>query len=284
MTTPGTRYLRFAALGDSSTFGLGDPVVGGWRGWARLLAEAMEASSYDVSLFNVATPGATANVVVRDQLAAAVSHRPDLASLIVGINDVLKSTWDPGTVREDLLTCAEALTAEGATLLTARFHDHSQVLPLPGAVRTSLRNRVADLNAVWDEVHAKYGGVRVDLGGRADYLDRQLWAIDRMHPSERGHRCLARAFASELRTVGLEIEPPAAGCSGGLPPSWRRELGWIVAEGAPWIGRRARDLGPWAARRAWREIWPPRASSSDSADDEVAAPVGPQGQQYQGAG
>ncbi|MYU18663.1 SGNH/GDSL hydrolase family protein, partial [Streptomyces sp. SID8361] len=32
------RRLRFAALGDSLTEGLGDPVPGGWRGWAALLA------------------------------------------------------------------------------------------------------------------------------------------------------------------------------------------------------------------------------------------------------
>lgn len=31
-------YLRLAALGDSTTVGIGDPVPGGWRGWARLEA------------------------------------------------------------------------------------------------------------------------------------------------------------------------------------------------------------------------------------------------------
>ncbi len=258
VTTPGTRYLRFAALGDSSTFGLGDPVVGGWRGWARLLAEAMEASSYDVSFCNVASPGATAATVLREQLADAVTHRPDLAALVVGVNDVLKSTWDPGRFRDELLTCADVLTADGATLLTARFHDHAAVLPLPSALRGPLRSRIEQLNAVSDEVHATYGGVRVDLAGRPEYLDRRLWAVDRMHPSEIGHRCLARAFANALQAHGLDIEPPEAECSGGIPPNWRRDMAWLVAEGAPWVGRRARDLGPWAARRAWQELRPTR--------------------------
>ena len=93
MQTHGPRYLRFAALGDSTTFGLGDPVVGGWRGWARLLAEALSASAYDVSFCNLAVPGATAETVLRDQLPDAVAHRPDLVALIVGINDAMKSTW-----------------------------------------------------------------------------------------------------------------------------------------------------------------------------------------------
>lgn len=256
MKTPGTRYLRFAAVGDSSTFGLGDPVADGWRGWARILVEALEQSGYDVSFCNLAIPGATAGVVVREQLDDAVAHRSDVVSLIVGINDVLKSTWDAGRLREDLLVCADALTADGATLLTARFHDHDRVLPLPAPLRAPLRNRLDQLNSVWDDVFEAYGGVRVDLGAMAEPLDRRFWAVDRMHPSELGHRCLARAFAEGLQGLGMEVEPPSAECAGGIPPNWRRDMAWLVAEGAPWIGRRARDLGPWAARRAWNELRP----------------------------
>jgi len=55
-------YLRFAALGDSATVGLGDPVPGGWRGWSRLLSGAL-ATSYDVSYCNVAVSGATSSDV-----------------------------------------------------------------------------------------------------------------------------------------------------------------------------------------------------------------------------
>jgi lysophospholipase L1-like esterase len=256
--THGHRYLRFAALGDSTTFGLGDPVAGGWRGWARLLAEAFAASAYDVSFCNLATPGATAGSVLRDQLTDAVAHRPDLAALVVGVNDALKSTWNAGRVRDELLTCADALTADGATLLTARFHDHAAVLPLPSPLRRPLRNRIDQLNAAWDDVHAAYGGLRIDLAARPETLDRPFWSVDRMHPSELGHRCLARAFAAELQAAGVDLEPPSAEPAGGIPPNWRRDALWILAEGAPWIGRRARDLGPWAARLAWQEIRPAR--------------------------
>ena len=254
--THGTGYLRFVALGDSSTFGLGDPVVGGWRGWARLLTESLAESGYDVSFCNVAIPGATAGVVVSEQLDEALAHRPDLAALIVGINDVLKSTWDAGRLRDELLLCADALTAEGATLMTARFHDHDRVLPLPAPFRVPLRNRLDQLNAVWDDVYAAYGGIRVDLGAMPEPLDRRFWAVDRMHPSELGHRCLARAYAQGLQGLGIDVEPPSAECAGGIPTNWRRDVAWLVAEGAPWVGRRARDLGPWAAKRAWNELRP----------------------------
>ena len=244
-------YLRFAALGDSATFGIGDPTPTGWRGWARLLAESL-ASSYDVSACHLAVPGATGTAVLGHQLAEAIAHRPDVASLIVGVNDTLRSTWDPARLRGELMTCAEALTGAGAVLLTARFHDHSAVLGLPAALRRPLLRRLAELNGVWDEVHHTFGGARVDLGAHPEALDRSYWSVDRMHPGERGHRLLARHLALDLHRYGYDFELPSLECSGGLPSSRRREAAWLIAEGAPWIGRRARDLGPWAVRRAVR--------------------------------
>jgi len=48
---------RFAALGDSITVGMGDPVPGGgWRGWATLLAGTLPQPE----VHNLATLGALA--------------------------------------------------------------------------------------------------------------------------------------------------------------------------------------------------------------------------------
>ncbi len=244
-------YLRFAALGDSTTFGIGDPTPAGWRGWARLLADSL-TTAYDVSACHLAVPGATGTAVLDEQLDDAIAHHPDIASLIVGVNDTMRSTWDPARLRVELMTCAEALTGSGALLLTARFHDHSTVLGLPHALRRPLLRRLTELNSVWDEVHRRFGGARVDLGAHPEALDRSYWSVDRMHPGERGHRLLARHFALDLHRFGYDFELPSLECSGGLPGSWRRDAAWMIAEGAPWIGRRARDLGPWVVRQAVR--------------------------------
>ncbi|HWJ81380.1 MAG TPA: SGNH/GDSL hydrolase family protein [Nocardioides sp.] len=256
----GTRYLRFAALGDSTTVGIGDPVPdalgravnrqrGSWRGWARHLAQAL-GTTYDVSFCNLAVSGATAAEVRATQLDDALAHRPDLASLIVGMNDTLRSTWDEGRVRADLHEVAGSLADAGATVVTARFHDHGEVLGLPAFLRRPLAARIGRLNAVYDEIHDQYGGLRVDLAGRPELFRRESWSVDRFHPSELGHRCLARAIGEALVEDGWDFELPSLEPTGGLPPSWRRDMGWLVAEGGPWIGRRARDLGPWAARKA----------------------------------
>jgi lysophospholipase L1-like esterase len=256
----GTRYLRFAALGDSTTVGIGDPVPdehgralnrqrGSWRGWAGHLSAAL-ATSYDVSFCNLAISGATTSVVRERQLSEALAHRPDLASLLVGINDTLRSTWDEHRVRAELLTIAGSLDDVGATLLTVRYHDHGELVGLPGFLRRPLTARIAHLNAVYDEIHERYGGLRLDLAGRPELFRRECWSVDRFHPSELGHRCLARALGEVLVAAGYDFELPSLELGGGYPCDWRRDVGWLLAEGAPWIGRRARDLGPWAARRA----------------------------------
>jgi lysophospholipase L1-like esterase len=241
-------YLRYAALGDSVTVGLGDPVRDGWRGWSRLLAQSL-SSGYDVSYCNTAVVGSTAPMVLREQLDDAVAHRPDLASLIVGINDILRSTWDPMGLRADLFACAEALTGVGARLLTVRFHDHGEVVRVPGWLHRPLTRRVGVVNDVYDEIHATYGGIRVDLGQQV--LDRSHWSIDRFHPSERGHRGLARAFAEQLTAEGWAFTPPATEPSGGVPATRLDQAQFLVTEVPAWFGRRARDLGPWAVRTAW---------------------------------
>jgi lysophospholipase L1-like esterase len=242
-------YVRFAALGDSTTAGIGDRTPSGWRGWARLLADAL-ATTYDVSFCNLAVSGATARDVRERQLPAALTHRPDLASLIVGVNDTMRSTWDPGRIRADLLGTAGALHGAGATLLTLRFHDHGAVLGLPAVLRRPLAARIERVNEVYAEIHAVYGGIQVDLALRPEIVTRPYWSIDRLHPSERGHRALAAAFAKRLGGAGLRCVPPDLEPAGGCPPNWRTDLAWMTREGAPWMGRRARDLGPWAIRAA----------------------------------
>ncbi|GAB2452287.1 SGNH/GDSL hydrolase family protein [Nocardioides hungaricus] len=246
-------YLRLAALGDSTTVGIGDPVPDGWRGWARLLADAL-GTAYDVSFCNLAVSGATAASVREAQLGDALAHRPDLASLIVGVNDTMRSTWDPDRLRRDLMESADALHGAGATLVTARFHDHGAVFGLPGVLRRPLAARIEAVNRVYDEVVATYGGIRLDLATRPEVLTRRFWAVDRLHPSELGHRALAHAYAELLTETGLSFELPGLEPEGGYEPSWRRDLAWMVAEGAPWVGRRARDLGPWAVRMALTEV------------------------------
>ena len=246
-------YVRFAALGDSATCGLGDAdVTGAWRGWARILAHAI-GQDHDVSFCNVAVSGSTVASVRQTQLPVALAHGPHLASLLVGLNDTMRSTWNAETIRADLLDCADRLTGDGAVLLTARFHDHSRILRLPRLLARPMRSRIDALNDVYDEIHYLYGGLQLDLEALPGINDRRFWSIDRLHPSELGHRSLAHEFAALLHGAGLVFEPPDLDVDGGLY-GHLHQIRWLAAEGAPWLTCRVRDLAPTAARSLIRSL------------------------------
>jgi lysophospholipase L1-like esterase len=241
--------LRFVAMGDSTTVGIGDPsaTAAKWRGWSRLLAAEL-ARTHSLSYSNLAVCGATAQTVRTEQVPAALRMRPHLASVIVGMNETMRSSWDSGRVRDDIVGSIGTLTEAGALVMSLRFHDHGSVFRLPGLLRRPLLRRIEVINAAFDAAHAAHGGIQLDLAATSTVRDKAFWSIDRLHPNERGHRWLAAEFALRLRARGYVVDSPTTdSCQ--LPPRWR-EYWWMVSEGVPWLCRRANDLVPWALRMA----------------------------------
>ena len=245
-------YVRFVALGDSASCGVGDPTPQGWRGWAEILADAIGAAHH-VSFYKVAVPGATVADVRHRQLADALAHRPVIASLVVGLNDVFRSTWDPAQLRSDLMTCAGALAQEGALLVTVRFHDHTRLFGIPGPIARPVRRRIDSLNDIYDDVHERYGTLRLDLAATPGIYDRDHWAFDRLHPSEQGHRRLAHHIGALLNAEGLAFPLPSLECTG-PQPSRKEQVKTLLVEVAPWLYRRLHDHAPWAARTALGQL------------------------------
>jgi hypothetical protein len=134
--------------------------------------------------------------------------------------------------------------------MSVRFHDHGEVFGLPRLLRRPLWRRIEVVNEAYDAAHRVFGGLRIDLTAEPIVYHRQFWSVDRLHPGEVGHRRLAHEFATGLRTLGYDVEPPGLSPTGGELPSTWRDLVWLATAGVPWLGRRARDLAPWAARLA----------------------------------
>ncbi|MFF3335817.1 SGNH/GDSL hydrolase family protein [Streptomyces sp. NPDC002888] len=249
------RTLRFVALGDSLTEGVGDPVGDGWRGWAALLADGLaEQPQEAVEFTKLAVSGAQTRDVLERQLPAALELRPDLASVVVGVNDTLRCTFDIQAVAERLDTVYAAVTGQGAALLTACLPDPGAMLGLPGALARPLARRQRAVNAVVHALSDRYGAVHLHAAEGAWLTDRALWSADRLHPGEGGHRQLAVRFHARLAEAGLatgkapspEPEFPA--------PTKSASLRWLATAGTGWVARRCTDLLPQLLTLAADEI------------------------------
>src|SRR5258706_347584 len=71
-----------------------------------------------------------------DQLPAALALEPDLASVIAGVNDVIRPRFDLDAALAHMDHMQRKLRDRGATVLTATFPDLSQLWPAARFVRT----------------------------------------------------------------------------------------------------------------------------------------------------
>ena len=244
----------FTALGDSITLGVGDPVrVPGqrvtWRGWAALLTEGLR----EPTLHILAGNGALATDIERDQLPQALELRPGLASVVFGVNDTLRSSFDPDRIGAAAMRTVGALRASGAEVLTMRLPDPGRMLGLPGALARPLARRAHQVNAVMDVVAERFGTMHFDAAGDAEVYDPRMWAVDRLHPSERGHRLIARRFHGQLAAAGFPVGTAPGPEPQNPPPSRLAEFGWMATKGTVWVVRRSTDLVPSLVTMAVKE-------------------------------
>ncbi|OXM62476.1 SGNH/GDSL hydrolase family protein [Amycolatopsis vastitatis] len=253
--TPLKRARRLVVLGDSTAVGLGDPLPrrGGWRGVGPLVAAALgvEPGGY----LNPSFAGARMRCVLTEQVPAAVAHRPDVALLVAGMNDTLRPDFDAARIAADLSDVIRRLRETGTTVLPVRFHDHSKVFRLPPSLKRALSARVAELNAAIDDVVARERVPCLDLARLPGAYDLASWSVDRLHPSELGHRMLASGFTGLLADAGFAVlEPVSLTCGGGVEPSTTGHVGWLVLKGIPWLWRRGREFLPYAAVIMWNSF------------------------------
>jgi lysophospholipase L1-like esterase len=262
----------FVALGDSTTLGIGDPVRRAdgrgraWRGWAALLAEGLQ----DPSLHILASPGALMPDLETDQLPRALPLRPDVASVVVGVNDTLRSNFNPAVVASAAAQTVGALRAAGAQVLTMRMPDPGRMLRLPGSLARPLARRMHEVNAALDGVAERYGTLHYDAAGDSLINDPRMWAVDRLHPSERGHRLIACRYYDALAAAGVPVGVRPDPEPSNPPPTKLAEIGWMATKGTAWVLRRSTDLIPGLIALAIKEAfakqpWPAEETGPEPA-------------------
>jgi lysophospholipase L1-like esterase len=245
------RPVRFVALGDSLTEGVGDPVGEGWRGWAALLAGGIGES---VEFTNLAVSGSQTRDVLERQLPAGLALRPDVVSVVVGVNDTLRCTFDIHAVASRLDAVYAAFASQGAVVLTACLPDPGAMLGLPGALARPLARRQRAVNTVVHALSERYGAVHLHAAEGAWIMDRAMWSADRLHPGERGHRQLAVRFHALLAEAGLATGAAPSPEPEFPVPTKSASLWWLATAGTGWVVRRCTDLLPQLLRLAADEV------------------------------
>ncbi|MET7287303.1 SGNH/GDSL hydrolase family protein [Streptomyces sp. NPDC005573] len=229
-------YTSLVAVGDSFTEGMSDLLPdGSYRGWADMLAARMAARTPGFRYANLAVRGKLIGQIVDEQVDVAAAMRPDVITLVGGLNDTLRPKCDMVRVRDLLTEAVERLAPSCERLVLMRSPGRQ------GPVLERFRPRMEELFACVDELAAKHGAVVADLYAAPSLADPRLWDVDRLHLTREGHRRVAEAV---WQSLGHEAEDS----------EWRTPMPATPPPG--WVSRRTADaqfarqyLLPWIGRR-----------------------------------
>jgi hypothetical protein len=140
-------------------------------------------------------------------------------------------------------------------VLTARLPDPGRLLRLPKAFARPLARRIWAVNEVLEVIAARHGTLHLDATALSEAYDRRMWSVDRFHPSERGHRMFANAFADLLRSGGVPVDTRIDPEPTNPLPTRAARTRWLATRGVKWVLDRSTDLVPSLTRMAFAEWW-----------------------------
>jgi lysophospholipase L1-like esterase len=236
-------WMRYVALGDSFTEGVGDPEEGspaGLRGWADRVAEELAVGHDGFAYANLAVRGLLLKQILNHQIGPALALEPDLITLSAGGNDMVFHGTDPDKLSSKLETGVRQLGQTGAALVLFTGPDWAST-PLLGRNR----GKVAIFNENVRAIAARHGALVADLWAMTELKDRRMWAPDRLHLSPLGHHTVAAMVLDTLK-VSHTLEPMEPK---DLPEnSWRHartsDLIWARNHLVPWALRQLRPHSP----------------------------------------
>jgi lysophospholipase L1-like esterase len=227
--------VRYVAIGDSFTEGMGDELPdGSVRGWADLVAAGLAATAdQPVHYANLAVRGRLLAPVVTEQVEAALalSPAPTLITLNGGGNDMMRPGCDVDRLVEltqrAVVRCADA----GVRLVLMSGADPTARLPFG---RTIHRRGVA-LTAAVAALAARSDLVFVDAFGDEELRRPEYWSPDRLHLGPAGHRRVAGLVLAALGLPGAAhvIDPGPD-----EPRRLRTEARYYREHVLPWALRR----------------------------------------------
>ena len=185
--------LRYLALGDSFTCGTGGPPE---LSFPSQLKRALGKKGVEVRLENVAVNGYSTNEVIELELEALERFKPDVVTLAVGANDLVRGD-DLDAYRANVKKIFKAIAdARVKRVFVLPQPDWSQS-PVSEGVgdRGAIRARIEVYNAVLSEEAKRAGATYLDLFPQfVEEAKKGLIAPDGLHPNQRAYAAWAEAL------------------------------------------------------------------------------------------
>jgi len=246
--------VRYAAIGDSFTEGVGDELPdGAVRGWADRVAAGFAAGrGGQVHYANLAVRGRLLAPIVTEQLevALALDPAPTLITLNGGGNDMLRPGCDVARLvaltERAVRRCAEA----GVRLVLISGADPSDRLPFG----RTIHRRAARLTEGVAALAAAHGVDFVDVFHDAEIRRPGYWSADRLHLNAAGHERVAQLV---LAALGEGPAARAAGHDSAAARGLLAEARYYREHVLPWLARRLRGRSSGDGRVAKHATWIP---------------------------
>lgn len=236
-------FVRYVALGDSLTEGLGDDrferdrLFAGWADrLAVLLNEVASEAGLDFLYANLAVRSRNSAEILTTQVDQALLLQPDLVTIMAGANDLWRprKSWD--TVRAQFDHAILKLKSSGATVIVTNC-----INPVHHWSFRAGTHRAKELTRLIEQVAAKHDVAVIDVFRSPTLRRLRVWSEDRVHFAARGHAHVANKAAKVLG-LPFRIATPV------LQPrlrdrmTVREHISWITTHVSPFVGRRIRGI------------------------------------------
>ncbi|WP_179206655.1 SGNH/GDSL hydrolase family protein [Microbacterium esteraromaticum] len=242
--------VRFVAIGDSFTEGVGDELPDGTvRGWADIAAQGWaDATGAPIEYANLAIRGRLAWPIVEEQLEPALALKPTHLSFNGGGNDILRPNTDVEHIADVFTRVLRRCDEEGVRLIILSGANPSAQLPLGPVFQ---RRGDALSSAVLRRVEGRPDVVQALNWPDTELSQPKYWSEDRLHMNTHGHH---RVAARVLHA--LQLNPPEEWWSPtSTPTAGPSGLKYYREFVGPWIKRRVTRTSSGDGRTAKYADW-----------------------------
>ncbi|MFA6394220.1 MAG: SGNH/GDSL hydrolase family protein [Patescibacteria group bacterium] len=190
--------IIYTALGDSLAAGVG--VLRYEESYPYRIAQKISGAGGNITLRDRAYPGAKTSDLINDLLTAAINDRPDIVTLLIGVNDIhgnVSKTKFSENYKEILTRLKDGTKAKIFAVSIPYLGTNTLLLP---PYNLYIKLRTIEYNKIIKELARENNIEYVDLYAPTELMfkDSSLYSADLFHPSAKGYELWAEIIYADI--------------------------------------------------------------------------------------